>query len=59
MLTFDDGYKDHVIMFLELLKKKFQDFYQLAVQSWKKILDINLIHAIQSQSIPKRIYLMI
>mgnify|MGYP001323815085 CR=1 FL=1 len=53
MLTFDDGYKDHIDYVLpELLKRKISGFF-FPVGSTvmeKKILDINLIHAIQSQS---------
>ena len=53
MLTFDDGYKDHINYVLpELEKRKISGFF-FPVGSTimeNSVLDINIIHAIQSQS---------
>ena len=54
MLTFDDGYKDHIKYVLpELVKRKIKGFFFPSGKAAMEniVLDINLIHAIQSKSI--------
>ena len=54
MLTFDDGYKDHVNYVLpELAKNKISGFFFPVGSTVMEntVLDINIIHAIQAQSV--------